>query len=398
LAVDGGQLFAERRTAQNAADNAALAAAYALCIDEDPATAALASAASNGYNNDGTTNTVTLDNPPTSGDYSGDDEFSVATVHSHRDTIFAQVIGFNDLEVTSSATSRCRKSFEYGVLALTTRNDIHGLEVTGNGNLTVDGGGIMSNSTHPHGAVYDTGSGDIVAEAIHANGGVTCTGTCSPAPEGGWPVVPDPLAGLAPPDPLTLARPPVQSTPDASDPCTTPNGYAGLDVDFNGNRTITLNPGVYCGIHGDGGVNFILNPGIYYIDGPGGFVKEAGNSSTTGSEIVIYLSPTAGGVDLRGNYNVNISAPTSGPYAGMVFYADRTYTRDILMSGNLSWNAVGTFYAAGSHLDLSGNSTINTLSSMVIADTITLGGSASMTVDYDPGLNVAPPTTVSLIE
>lgn len=398
LAVDGGQLFAEQRTAQNAADNAALAAAYAVCRDGNPNVAALSSALANGFDNNGTTNTVTLNNPPASGPNAGDAEYSEAIIHSHRATFFAQLIGFTDLEVTTRAVSRCRKSFEYGVLALTTRNDVHGLEVTGDGNLVVNNGGIMSNSSHPIGAVLDNGSGSITAESIHANGGVTCDGTCNPPPEGGWPVVPDPLGSIPPPDPAALDQPPIQSTPEEAATCVTPNGYAGLNPNFSGNKTITLNPGIYCGIYGDSGIDYILNPGIYYIDGPGSFDVQ-GESSVTGTGVMIYLSPTVqANVDLRGNANVNISAPTSGPYTGMLFYADRNYHYPIVMSGNTTWNAVGTIYAAGSALDLSGNVTVNNLSSMIIADTIRLGGSSNVTVDYDPGLNVAPPTTVSLIE
>jgi hypothetical protein len=191
----------------------------------------------------------------------------------------------------------------------------------------------------------------------------------------------------------------VQSTPEASTPCTTTNGYAGLNATFSGNDTITLNPGVYCGIFGDSGVEFILNPGIYYIDGPGAFhAQGGGNGSVTGSEVMIYLSPDAGPVDLNGTFDVNISAPTSGPYTGMLFYADRDYHNNISMYGNLNWTAVGTIYAAGAHLDLYGNATVNNLSSMIVANTIHLGGSSNMTVNYDPDLNFAPPTTVSLVE
>ncbi|MCL5429269.1 MAG: pilus assembly protein TadG-related protein [Chloroflexi bacterium] len=380
LAVDGGQLFAERRTAQNAADNAALAAAQALCKNSVPGAAALASAADNGFDNNGATNTVVMHNPPAGGPNAGDNEYAEVIIHSVRDTFFSQLIGQSSLEVTTRAVARCRKSFDYAVLALNTDTTVRGIEVVGDGNLDVNNGAIMSNSGHPTQSIYEDGSGSISADDIHANGGTSCSG-CVPAPVAGIPPVPDPLASVPPP--------------------TNPGGTC-INANYSGSQTITLNPGLYCEIVGDSNVSFVLNPGIYYIDGPGSFAVTS-NSTITGSGVMIYLSPTAGAVDMTGNANVNISGCTISScgdpgYAGMLFYADRAFTQSISMTGNATWNAVGTIYAPSSFLDLSGNGAVNNLSSMIIADTIRLGGNSSVVVNYDPGLNVTPPATVSLVD
>ena len=76
LAVDTGFHFVERRQLQNAADHAALAAAYELKSGgstADAAEVALAYAAANGYDNDGTTNTVTFNSPATTGNFAGEE-------------------------------------------------------------------------------------------------------------------------------------------------------------------------------------------------------------------------------------------------------------------------------------------------------------------------------------
>ena len=76
LAVDSGFHFVARRQLQNAADHAALAAAYELKSGgstEDAAEVALAYAAANGYDNDGTTNTVTFNSPATTGNFAGEE-------------------------------------------------------------------------------------------------------------------------------------------------------------------------------------------------------------------------------------------------------------------------------------------------------------------------------------
>ena len=411
LAVDGGQLFSEQRTAQNGADNAAMAGAQALCREESVSAAALATALSNGFDNNGTTNTVTIHHPPASGPYVGDDEYIEVLINSKKETFFAQLVYQGDFEVTTRAVARCRLSFDYAVLALTSRNDVRGLEITGAGDLSVIDGGIMSNSTHPTQALYvQDPAADITGEVIHATGGTSCAGTCDPPPEGGQPYVPDPLASIPPP--AVQAQPAQSSPPPLSDPCTTVGGHPGLAVDHNGNRTITLNPGMYCYIRGGSAITYLLNPGIYYIDGQsstGYAIDLTGGSTLTGSGVMIYLSPNAGRVYMYGNADIDISACRStdpgawcvGPldvYSGMLFYADRSYTRSISMIGTAHWDAVGTIYAAGSHLDLSGNGVDNNLSSMIVADTVTLGGTSNVVVNYDPGLNVTPPTTVSLVE
>ncbi|MDX1601266.1 MAG: pilus assembly protein TadG-related protein, partial [Anaerolineales bacterium] len=69
LAIDGGILFSDRRHAQNAADSAAMAGAFAILQGNDPVAAAYARAADNDFDDNGTTNWVTVEYPPSSGPY-----------------------------------------------------------------------------------------------------------------------------------------------------------------------------------------------------------------------------------------------------------------------------------------------------------------------------------------
>jgi len=75
LAIDGGNIFTEQRRAQNAADNAALGAAYDYSQGVTSlgtlTTSARANAALNGFDNNGTSNWVDFYSPPTSGPYAG---------------------------------------------------------------------------------------------------------------------------------------------------------------------------------------------------------------------------------------------------------------------------------------------------------------------------------------
>src|SRR5689334_8472384 len=91
LVIDGGRGFMDRRRAQNAADSAALASAYARIKGEDMVGAALSSAAENGYNNDGTTNVVVLYTPPKDGPHAGQIEYIQIIITSNLDTYFSRV-------------------------------------------------------------------------------------------------------------------------------------------------------------------------------------------------------------------------------------------------------------------------------------------------------------------
>ena len=102
LAIDAGKLLDDDRRLQAAADAAALAAADDLFTNyyanggADPnGTAAampLSTAAADGYNNNGTTNTVTVNIPPTSGIAVGKNRLCRGNHHSQRDPQLQQYL------------------------------------------------------------------------------------------------------------------------------------------------------------------------------------------------------------------------------------------------------------------------------------------------------------------
>ncbi len=64
LAIDGGNAFLDRRRAESAASATALTAALTRIEGGDWRSVALATAAANGYSNNGITSTVELNTPP----------------------------------------------------------------------------------------------------------------------------------------------------------------------------------------------------------------------------------------------------------------------------------------------------------------------------------------------
>ena len=99
LAVDGGLLANRRRDVQNAADNAALAAAWAACHHQDVSAAGLVSAHKNGFNNDGLTSQVTVNDL-------GDNTVEVVIKNAEA-AQFSQAIGQEELTVGARSKAQC---------------------------------------------------------------------------------------------------------------------------------------------------------------------------------------------------------------------------------------------------------------------------------------------------
>ncbi len=198
-------------------------------------------------------------------------------------------------------------------------------------------------------------------------GGFTKSGsaTFSPSPNTGVTAFADPLAGL-----------------------TTPAAGASKGSISLSSGSLTIGPGVYTQIQVSGNGTLMMNagpggtPGIYIIEG-GGFTV-TGSGSVTGSNIFIYNTGsnypnpggTFGGITLSGNGKLNLSAPTSGPYTGILIFQSRANTRALSLSGNALAGLSGVVYASNALLTLSGNAQLNT---SLIVGTLNLSGNVALT-------------------
>lgn len=183
LTVDGGLVYSDRRNAQNAADSAAFAAALAKSRNENISTAAQSVATTNGYNNDGTTNivTVTIASSPSGvcPPLAIDNKDITVEITSFVDTTFSTVVGIQQVTNTVTATTRACDTY---VAPIFGGNAIVGLNPSttncafdsGNSNSadwTLTGGGIFSN-----GCAY---SKNNVSVTLDEDQCVTAVGTAS---------------------------------------------------------------------------------------------------------------------------------------------------------------------------------------------------------------------------
>jgi hypothetical protein len=448
LAFDVGQVLLSKRAQQDTADAAALAGARYIA---DPAckaspslsnpacrpaiTAALVSAASNGYG-DGGTNCAAVAcgsnvNPqvsvkvppgPEAGPYDGAAGTIEVQVRGVKGSIFAAVQGITDWNVGVLAVAANRIDFSpnYSILALSP--NCPSVSISGsNSSLTVNGN-IQVNATCAGGInVGNNGSIDVSSGSCNLSGpspistnhgsSVSCTLNYN------QPVVPDPLAGLPPPTIPPVASPPVNLDVTTATP---PSGCmstlaAPVACSFPNNSTLRgtrwrLFPGTYPGgLSIQANATFYLQPGIYYIAGGGVQINGAGSGSSASTPIVMSVSDgttTLGGgvllyntadvsggttilaaqsINLNGSQaNINLLPYQTDPYAGIVIFQDRTVSVPLKLNGAATnLNVTGTMYLPAADVQVNGSSS-NALTAQIIAYSFTLLGSApSLDVGYN---------------
>jgi hypothetical protein len=390
IALDGGFLQDNKRRVQSAADAAALAAATTLyenypkvnAQNPDPgglaAAAAQQNSSTNGFPNDGTTTSVVVNIPPTSGPFANMISYVEVIITYQQSRHFSAIWGSNTLPVVARAVA---KGFwgdsKDGVIVLdpTAKS---ALNASGGGSVTLTGTAHFITNSNNAAAGAVTGGGSLTAPQFDFVGG-TVGPFNGPVTTNNLPT-PDPLAYLpvppVPPD-GTITK---KNHPGGGTDCTlTPGRYTNLPNFTNGD-TVTLKQ---ASANNAGG--------IYYLDGTS-FTSNGANigldPNTTGG-VMFYLNPTSGAqsqsVGIQGNVggSIVLSPLTSGPYAGILFWQNRTATQTMSITGNGTINLSGTLYAANAQLTLGGNGTA-TIGSQLISRTLNLTGGGSQLINYSP--------------
>lgn len=382
LAIDGGIVYSDRRHAQNAADAAALAGAYAKVRGENWLGAAQGRANDNGFDNDGTTNTVTVNNPPQGdGPYAGNIEYIQVIVDSQVETSLIHFVYTGDVVNTVEAVARAKPStemfFGHAMVALSqTGRAVY--ELNGGPGTEVTGGGIFVNSDNdPCAFEVNGGSGSFSVPSI------TVVGEACPETTGGTTATS--ATQLPPPDYKWL---------DEAIGCTNAT-YYNASVDRSGS---TISPHVsplrFSSDFPPNGVD-TLGPGIYCLDGD--FKITSTNDDLYGTEVTFVMS--AGGITLNGG-EIELSAPSTGPTTGLLFYqpiSNNHINNSASISGNATLLLTGTILTPGVKVAISGSPNTH-INGQVIGDEISLSGDAGSTVHYDDDQNINDPPQIELTQ
>ena len=177
-------------------------------------------------------------------------------------------------------------------------------------------------------------------------------------------------------------------------------------VSIIGNNTTTLQPGLYVGgISITGNANVTFSPGTYVLAGGG--LSITGNSTIAGAGVTFYNTSSSSfaykPINITGNETGSLSAPTSGPLAGILFFQDRSVANTPANAsevvGNSSTTFDGALYFPTTGLTWLGNSSASGYL-IVVADTVTVTGNSTMTLgaNYAALANGSPIKSSALYE
>jgi len=284
-----------------------------------------------------------------------------------------------------------------------------GVGLNGAGTISAAGlvqinAGANSNNPSTCTAASTGGAGSsITGSQINVVGGVS--GNFNPPANTGVLPTADPYAGAnlwppcftgAPSPCQTIPTPAPQGAKNGAACGGTASSPAVCTASSNGD---VLSPGIYYGgiriSAGNSGNPIRLQSGIYIMAG-GGFSSTSGNNyvvSNAGGVFIYNTSdpsqPTGAGAAgqfnlANGNTLANLVSPTSGAFAGVVLYQDRTLSPqpDISITGGNALHILdGLVYAPGANFNVQGGTVASTtIGGSLIVNSITMIGASSLIV------------------
>ena len=350
LAVDVGYWRYQERVQQAAADSAAMAGASEIASGSTGVAAAAAyDATLNGFTDDGGANVkVQVHFPPTSGPYNGNTTAVEVIVEKKHPGFFAKVLGIDTQWVRARAVGAVNSWGRYCIYGLSTS----GTAVLFNGStVNTPKCGIVSD------ADMTINGATVTAWSLGYVGSVINNGSTYPNNS----ATPKKALLTSDPCPTIPGCAYLKAHPPNSGPCMSPTIYNGL-------ATATLQPGRYCAnVIINGCTNVVFNPGVYEFDAG---VTANGVTNVSGNGVTIYNA--SGSLVINGS-TVNLTAPSTGNTAGVLFYQNPADTNAFTVNGSGGGYA-GMIYFPASQLTING-----TLSQwlLLVGNTVVINGSGT---------------------
>lgn len=359
LATDTVQWTLWKRQIQREADSAALAGAYA--ISQGFGASAGATADINRLSLVPLSQAATIENAPTTGAYAGNAKAVRVVLKTTQDLPFSKILGLSAPVLTGDSTAAIVGNGNYCVVSLDGSSNV-GITLQGNATINL-GCGMITNSQAAN-AVYAGGSSTVTASPVAAVGGLQSSSNY---------VSPTTLL------PYSLPQP----DPFATLPTPAPSGCSG-PVNVNPNGSQTIDPGCYRGFDIKGTLN--LNPGVYYVDS--GTFNLGSQATVNGTGVTIILTSSNAStnpssiatLNINGGATLNLSATTTGTYAGVLFYQDRRAldSGTDQINGNASSFLQGAFYFPSQALQFSGTAGMSTNCLQLVSKRVTFIGNSSI--------------------
>jgi Flp pilus assembly protein TadG len=361
LGTEVGLWSYKHKNMQSAADSGAVSAATAgsnLTAEANAVTATYGYA--NGLNNV----TITVNQPPSTGNNTSNPQAVEVIVRQSQARLLSALFGSDPVPITARAVA-VPNSGTGCVLALNSTAS-PAVKVSGSNQLNLVNCNLYSDSNASP-SLNVSGSATVSANQVGVVGDISGASNITAANgiRTGMRPVADPYADVSPP----------------SEPSCDSKKYT---INANG-KTTSLDPGCYTGdITVNAGATLNLNPGIYYFDGAN--LSVAGNATITGTGVTLVFTGSGGSwgtASIGSNAIVNLTAPSSGPTQGIVIYGDRKMPAGTAfnLTGGGSQNFGGAIYLPKASLSFSGGNGTTTSCTKVVADTLTFTGSSNLQVN-----------------
>jgi Flp pilus assembly protein TadG len=382
LAIDIGALRYQKRLQQTAADAAAIAGASNLCPTPGSGscsayggvtTGAQNAAAANGYtDNTGSEDgpcdqtppvvgcvTVTVNNPPASGPHTSASNYVEVLVSAVQPTYFIKLLGISSQTVVARAVATNLSGGANGGCLYTLGppstpgSGIEGTSIIGSGaTVNASACGIVDNGDFNSGGnALNITSGTFGVSGTPYPGGTAVCAASSTCPTPSTPAASDPLSSL--------------TSPCSPYPCT---GGSALTISSD----TAVSPGTYTSISITGSYTVDFGAGTYIIDGSGGLSCPGGTQTPTptirGTGVMFYFT-NAATFNCTSAASIQLSGPTSGPYAGILMYQDPNDTTGPQLGATNS-NLQGALYFPKARLNLFGSHSVG----IVVAYGLVLSG------------------------
>jgi Flp pilus assembly protein TadG len=370
LGTEVGWWLYKHKNMQSAADSGAVSAATAgsnLLVEAGAVTALY------GYTNGSNNVTVTVHQPPSTGNYTSSPQAVEVIVSQPQSRLLSALFGSGAVPITARAVALGNAGTGC-VLALDPTAS-SAVNVSGSNKLNLINCNLYSDSNASP-SLNVSGSATVSANMVGAVGSISGASniTATNGVRAGMRAVSDPYQNFSPPE-----------TPSC-DP-------SPQKVNNNG-KILSLSPGCYSGgVTVTSGQTLDLAPGIYYFYGAKGGLSVGGNATltctsctgTSGVTLVFTGSSSSGWAtaSISSNAIINLTAPSSGPTQGIVIYGDRNMPAGTAfnLTGGGTQNFGGAIYLPKANLSFSGGNGTTTSCTQIIADTVTFTGSSNVQVN-----------------
>jgi Flp pilus assembly protein TadG len=369
LGAETGYQYMTQRNLQNAADLAAHAGGVRLRAGDTKAAiiaAALHVATDSGFV--ASKGTFTLNTPPTKGPNVGNTRSVEVLLTRTQPRFFSAIINSNPVLIGARAVATVTATGSAACVLALSPTANQAVSVSGSTDVSLLGCDVASDSNASDAFWMANSSAKLATNCVYSVGGAISSsnlqlGGCT-APKENQPVVVDPYANV--------------TEPSINIPCEANTSLSVLTPTYahpSGVKAMRICGGL------DIKKQVTFNPGLYIIDG--GDLTLNGNGTATDAGLTVqgatFFLTGNSTLKLTGNGSVNLQAPTTGPYAGILIFGSRSQTGlTYAIQGNTGSTTQGAIYAPTSAISFTGNSNTTNGCTQIIGLTVQFTGNSTL--------------------